>query len=136
MSISGKSIRRDIKKYMSPTFLIMLLIAFALWYIKKLGYTYRSEVPLTVVAMGQKVKVGCTAEGTGYRLLAYKSLMSTRIEMAADELRELPPSAAGKVYRIDALALQNAVSVKLKELKILSVGAAPEIIVPDKTASE
>lgn len=135
MPESGKNTRKNIKKYLSPVFLVMLLIAFGLWYIKKLSYTYTTDIPITVSVMGQNLKTRCMAEGTGYNLFAYRHLLSTKVLLDEEDLLPSPGVTGSDVYIIDMFALQNAISVKLSDLRIISVDEPPKVVLAEETVA-
>ena len=61
---------KHLKKYASVPFVVMLLLSTILWYAKKLGHTYQTEVPITVNVAGRQFEVNCLVEGQGTRLFA------------------------------------------------------------------
>lgn len=133
MAKKKNSLGKGIRKYTSPTFLAMLVIATLLWYVKKLSYTYTTEIPVTVSVIGQQFKVGCMAEGSGYNLFAYKHLLSTKVQLGEDALEAVPGSPDKSAYMVNSFALQNAISMKLDGLRIISVAEPPDIVAAEPT---
>ena len=60
-----KSIDNFFRNSVSPIFVLMLFVSFALWYISKLDYDYTTNIPVRVNIDGYKFKIECTAEGRG-----------------------------------------------------------------------
>lgn len=120
-------IRDWFRKYVSPVFLVMLLLSLMLWYLTKLGHTYTAKVPMTVELSGTKFKIECLAEGTGYRIVAHRFLRGKVISLDFGEVQTTPSVVSEGSYIINPYSLQNAISLRTKELRIISVGDLPEI---------
>ena len=115
-----------------PVFLALLVASFILWYIAKLNYTYTTEQPFTVNVDGERFKVSCVVEGVGTNLFGYRVYMSKRLRIPLSELkfRSVKAEDGEKFLKIDSLSLHNAISVRLSDIKVISVGSVPEIPYP------
>lgn len=116
----------------SPVFLALLVAAFILWYIAKLSYVYTTELPFDVNVDGEKFRISCVVEGVGTNLFGYQVYMSKRLRIPLSELKSSPVQGESPDVRlkIDSLSLQNAISVRLSDIKIISVGSSPVISKP------
>ena len=125
-----------LRRYVSPVFLALLVASFIMWYIAKLNYTYTTEQPFTVNVDGERFKVSCVVEGVGTNLFGYRVYMSKRLRIPLSELkfRSVKAEDGEKFLKIDSLSLHNAISVRLSDIKVISVGSVPEI--PDPRQQE
>ena len=99
-------------------------------------YTYTTEQPFTVNVDGERFKVSCVVEGVGTNLFGYRVYMSKRLRIPLSELkfRSVKAEDGEKFLKIDSLSLHNAISVRLSDIKVISVGSVPEI--PDPRQQE
>ena len=122
-----------LKRSVSPVFLVMLVASFILWYIAKLSYTYTTEQTVQVsVEGGEPFRLDCVVEGAGTHLFGYKAYMNKtlRIPLAELKYRAVETEEGEKRLAIDPQSLQNAVSVRFSDIKVVSIGAVPEIEEP------
>ena len=120
-------------RYVSPVFLALLVASFILWYIAKLNYTYTTEQVVRLDVDGQRFEVTCVVEGIGTNLFAYRVYMNKVLRIPLTELkfkRSREKGHEGKVV-IDPQSLQNAITVQFSDIKIVSIGAVPEIDYPE-----
>lgn len=129
-----------LRKYISPVFVAMLLISFTLWYIAKLSYTYTTEFMVDLRIDSKKFSVECVAEGKGTNLLRYKLYNSRRVTVSLDELqyrihrhREAVEGQEGQSEIVERIhinhaSLQNLLSVRFSDIKIISLGEIPDYI--------
>lgn len=118
---------KRLRKFVSVPFLLMLVLSFTLWYAIKLGYTYQAEIPVVVNVDGNVFEVNCMVEGQGTRLFARRHYRSKPLELNWDDL-DVSPSAINPGWAvISPYSLQNAISSRNTDIKILSVGPIPEI---------
>ena len=89
-------------RYVSPVFLALLVASFILWYIAKLSYTYTTEQVVLRIPLSE---------------LKYK--------------RSREEGHEGKVV-IDPQSLQSAISVRYSDIKVVSIGAVPELDYPEE----
>ncbi|WP_418992211.1 hypothetical protein [Alistipes sp.] len=121
-------------RYVSPVFLALLVASFILWYIAKLSYTYTTEQNVKVNVDGQPFEVTCVVEGVGTNLFGYRVYMNKTLRIPLSELkykRSHEEGHEGKLI-IDPQSLQSAISVRISDIKIISIGAVPEIDNPSK----
>ena len=124
-----KNIFKYLRRYISPVFLALLVASFILWYIAKLNYTYTTELPFQVSVDGERFKVSCVVEGMGTNLFGYRVYMNKRLRVPLTELKySVVHTEDGQDFvMIDSLSLHNAISVRLSDIKVISVGSVPEI---------
>ena len=133
-----------LRKYISPVFLVILAVSFTLWYISKLNYTYTTDFKVDVNIDGQRITVPCVVEGKGSTLFGYGFYSSSRVSIPLADLKhrvvQRPVPVEGfadsvimtKKICINPVAMQDALSVRFSDLKILSVGTLPELDLPRK----
>lgn len=123
------------RHYVSPVFLMLLVASFILWYIAKLGYTYTTEQELRVNVDGEVFHVSCVVEGLGTNLFGYKVYAKKTLRIPLSELQyELLGSGDGtERIAIDPHSLQHAISVRISDIKVVSIGNIPEIELPEET---
>jgi hypothetical protein len=134
-----------LRKYISPVFLALLAVSFTLLYISKLNYTYTTDFKIKVKVEGERIVVPCVVEGKGTNLFGYGFYTSRRVNIPLSELNhevvEVPVineqgevDTLAKEYkvRISPLSMQDAISVRFSDLKIVSVGDFDDIAIPKK----
>ena len=134
-----------LRKYISPVFLALLAVSFTLWYISKLNYTYTTDFNIKVKVEGERINVPCVVEGKGTNLFGYGFYQSRRANIPLLELQhevvEVPVFTADgvvdtltKAYkvRISPVSMQDALSVRFSDLKIVSVGNFDDIPLQQK----
>ena len=128
-----KSLFKRLAGYISPVYVTMLVAAFILWYITKLGETYTTDEQVTVVIDGQEYEVDCTIRGKGTNLINYTmkskkssfTILSTELSFDKEEVNE-----DGDLMRhISAVSLQQALSARMIDGDIITLGVVPTIIV-------
>lgn len=132
-----------LRRYISPVFVMLLLASFSLWYISKLKYNYTTEFDINVNVDGRRFAVPCVVEGQGTNLLGYAIYTSRRINIPLTELKyrkvldmrksgqEGEEPKAVEMLQIEPASLQNAMSVRFSDIKIVSIGTIPEIEIPE-----
>ncbi|MBQ1938820.1 MAG: hypothetical protein II362_01240 [Alistipes sp.] len=123
-----------IRRSVSPVFIVMLVASFILWYIAKLSYTYTTEQTFRINIDGEKFEVTCVVEGIGTNLFGYRVYHDKSLRIPLSELRSAcsyNEENYGKVI-IEPQSLQNAISVRCTDIKIISIGDVPEINQPKK----
>lgn len=123
-----------LRRYVSPVFLALLVAAFVLWYIAKLSYAYTTEQVVHVDVDGEKFKVTCVVEGVGTNLFGYRVYMNKRLRIPLAELKYKRSCEEGheEMLVLNPQSLQNAISVRFSDIKVVSIGAVPEISYPEK----
>lgn len=127
-----ESIVNWLRRYVSAVFLALLVASFILWYIAKLSYTYTTEQHVRVNVDGQEFRVTCVVEGVGTNLFGYWVYMNKRVRIPLSELKYKPVHEEGHegMIAIDPQSLQSALSVRFSDIKVISLGAIPEIEKP------
>ena len=130
-----KSFFRRLGSYISPVYVTMLVAAFILWYITKLGETYTTDEQVTVVIDGQEYEVDCTIRGKGTNLINY-TLSSKRssftipsTELSFDK-QEVDHDASVIRHHVSSVSLQQALAARMIDIDIITVGVAPTLVTP------
>ena len=124
-----ENFREQVRRYVSPLFLVLLFASFILWYIAKLGYTYTTEQRVCVNIDGRPIEVTCVVEGIGTNLFGYRVYANKRLRIPLSELNykvSHEEGSEGKLL-IDPQSLQSAISVRYSDIKVISIGAVPAI---------
>lgn len=127
----SKEIFGNIRRRITPAFLIMIALSFIFWYSGKLQYTYTAELPVTVVVEGERVRAVCMVEGTGHNILSARYFKRKTIKLRRTDINLIPVEGASNTYEITPEALQNIISVRNSSLKVLSVSKVPFIVLED-----
>ncbi|MEG1611213.1 MAG: hypothetical protein RRZ83_03695 [Alistipes sp.] len=131
-----ESIVKWLRQYISPIFLALLLASFVLWYIAKLNYAYTTEQLMHVNVDGEEFDVTCVVEGVGTNLFGYKVYMNKTLRIPLTELRykrSHEEEHEGQLI-IDPQSLQDALSMRFSDIKIVSIGSVPEIDTPNPSS--
>lgn len=126
-------IGRLLRRYASVGIMVCLLLSTVLWYIIKLSYTYTAEIPFAINVEGSKVKVNCLVEASGYRLVAHRYVLNGSIDVTLSDVEAMPSAVNKDGYILNPFAVQNIISLNNSDLKVISVGELPEIIVTRKS---
>lgn len=127
-----KEILAKIRSYISPVYVTMLVAAFVLWYITKLGETYTTDHEVVAVIDGeQELSVKCTIRGKGTNLVGY-TLFSRRevFDIPSTELTFDMESVAEDgtpMHHVATTSLQQAIAARMSGVEVVSVGAVPAI---------
>lgn len=132
-----KAIWRQMKSYVSSTFIMLLCASFIMWYILKLQYTYTTNYAVLVNIEGERMRVPCVIEGKGTNLFGYRVYMQREIKMALSDLKysieqQTDPETGEVVdsyYVLDPQSIQSALSVKFSDIKLVSVGEVPHLTI-------
>lgn len=122
---------KKLRSYISPTYVAMLIAAFILWYITKLGETYTTDHEVVVVVDGEELNVGCTIRGKGTNLIGY-TLFSRRdqFDIPSTELTfdmESVDADGQRMHHISTVSMQQALAARMTGVDIVSVGALKPI---------
>lgn len=122
------------KRSISPAFIAMFVASFVLWYITKLNYNYTTDYNVRLNIGGEKVEVPCVIEGKGTNLFNYKFQLSKRLRIPLEELSyQTVSDDFGEVFlQIDPKSLQNAISVRVSDIKVVSLGDVPMLSMPEE----
>lgn len=126
-----------IKRYVSPVFIVLFVASFILWYIAKLSYTYTTDYVAKLNVDGRQIDVPCVIEGVGTNLLNHKYKIGQRMRLSMDELDSSVVLSEDSVLvvKITPASLQKALSVRMSDIKIISLGEIP--LLPEQdTANE
>ena len=128
-----KYIWKWLRHYVSPAFLVLLLASFILWFISKLSSSYVIEETVHLLVEDRPVEVRCVIEGPGSSLFMHR-IQSRTLHIPLEELhyRTLRDPEHAGLLRLDPQTVQQAIAVRMSDVKILSVGAVPEIEAPAK----
>ena len=136
-----KVVLQKVRNYISPVFVATLVISFSLWYISKLNYTYTTDFNVKVKVGSERIVVPCVVEGKGSNLIGYGFYTSRRVSISLSELNydivEVPVEDDGTnevvnemKVRISPISMQDALSIRFSNLKIVSVGDFNDIDIP------
>lgn len=122
---------KKLRSYVSPTYVTMLVAAFVLWYIAKLGDNYTTEHEVVVVVDGTQLNVDCVIRGKGTNLIGYTlfshtdefAIPSTELTFDMDSVDE----NGRRMHHIATISLQQALAARMTGVEIVSVGALPPI---------
>lgn len=124
----SKALWGTIRKRITPAFLVTLALALIFWYSGKLQYTYTTTLPFTVEIEGDRVRTTCMVEGTGHNLLSARYFKRRVVKLQRFDVDLLSVDGAANTYEISPTSLQNILSVRYPNIKILSVSRMPFIV--------
>ena len=127
----SKKLWGAIRKRITPAFLVTLVLALIFWYSGKLQYTYTTTIPFTVEIEGDRVRTTCMVEGTGHNLLSARYFKKRVVKLQRFDVELLSVDGVSNTYEISPTSLQNILSVRNPNLKILSVSRMPFIILKE-----
>ncbi len=132
-----------VRHYVSPAFVALFCASFVLWYIVKLDHTYTTEYAVHVNIDGERLRVPCVVEGKGATLFGYRVYMHRQIRIPLSELKytveqyvvepqseDEDPTVGESYCIIDPQSLQNAISVRFSDIKVISVDNIPPFPMP------
>ena len=130
-----KSFIRRIIGYITPGYIAMVVAAFTLWYITKLGESYTTEHEVVVVIDGKEYEVGCTVRGKGTNLISYTfANKNGHFVVSAEELSfdKVVVGEDGHTYRhITNVSLQQALNARMNDVDVLAVMGVPMILLEE-----
>ena len=132
-------IYRWIRGYISPVFIVLFCASFILWYIIKLGNVYTTNYDLRLNIDGESLRVPCVVEGEGTNQLGYNVYQHKELRFSLSDLKyaveqkvdEQTGEVLGRYCIIDNQSLQNAITLRFSDIKVLSVGDIPLIPLPE-----
>ena len=127
----SKKLWGAIRKRITPAFLVTLVLALIFWDSGKLQYTYTTTIPFTVEIEGDRVRTTCMVEGTGHNLLSARYFKRRVVKLQRFDVELLSVDGVSNTYEISPTSLQNILSVRNPNLKILSVSRMPFIILKE-----
>jgi hypothetical protein len=127
-----KAVDNFFRNSVSPIFVLMLFVSFALWYISKLDYDYTTNIPVRVNLDGYRFKVECTAEGRGSALMAHRFNMVDKTKLSFSRILHAPLAADSCEIVLSPSSLMNAIATTYREIRIISIGIVPNIRIDQK----
>lgn len=120
-----------LRSCISPVYIMMLIAAFVLWFITKLGDTYTTDHEVTVVIDNKEYNVDCTIRGKGTDLIHY-TLSTKRSSFKiplSDLTHDLPTvdSEGNSIMHITAESMKLALAQRMSNIDVVSVGSVPII---------
>ena len=113
------------------------------WYILKLGNTYTTEYNILVNVDGQTIRIPSVVEGVGTNLLGYRNYTRKEIKLHLADLKystgSVTDGATGEsveCYLLDPQSVQNAISVRFSDIKVVSLGDIPPLQIPELQVGE
>ncbi len=116
-----------LRKYISPAFLVILGLSFLFWYTLKLQSVYTAEVPVRFNIEGTLLRANVVVEATGYKILSQRYASRKEIPLTWDDIEITSSSIDPRAVVISPLSLQNIISLRYTDLKIVSMGNIPEV---------
>ena len=114
-----KAIWRQVKSYVSPTFIMLLCASFIMWYILKLQYTYTTDYAVLVNIEGERMRVPCVIEGKGTNLFGYRVYMHKELKIPLNDLKysiesklDVQAGAVVDSIIIEPNSMQSAISIE------------------------
>ena len=130
-----KSFIRRIISYITPGYVAMVVAAFVLWYITKLGENYTTDQDVVVVIEGKSYDVDCTIRGKGTNLISYtlsnrrNNFVVSPAELSFD--KEVTDDN-GRTYRhVTSVSLQQALNARMNDIDVIAVGAVPMVLLDE-----
>lgn len=126
-----KTFFKWLRSCISPVYIMMLVAAFVLWFITKLGDEYTTDHEVTVVIEDVEYTVNCTIRGKGTDLIYY-TLSSTRsrFTIPINDLtldKPLVDNNGNSIVHITAESLKLALAQRMDNIEVVSVGSVPVI---------
>ena len=127
-----KTLFKRIVGYITPGYVAMVVAAFVLWYITKLGENYTTEHDVVVVIDGKEYEVGCTVRGKGTNLIAYTfANKNSNFVVPATELsfdKEVTGDDGRTYCHVTNVSLQQALNARMNDVDVLAVTSVPMIL--------
>lgn len=128
LDIDRERVVKVLRQALSPTFLLILLGSFLLWYTSKLSYDYTTEMPLDLRIDGQRYRITAIVTGRGSVLVGQRLSLKGPLHITLDELSTSPSTETEGALTITAASLQNAINGKTRELNITQIVDAPDFV--------
>lgn len=130
-----KTLFKRIAGYITPGYVAMVVAAFVLWYITKLGENYTTEHDVVVVIDGKEYEVGCTVRGKGTNLIAYTfANKNSNFVVPATELsfdKEVTGDDGRTYCHVTNVSLQQALNARMNDVDVLAVTSVPMILLEE-----
>jgi hypothetical protein len=116
----------------SPVYVSMLIAAFVLWFITKLGDTYTTDHEVTVIIDNVEYNVHCTIRGKGTDLVNYTlSSQRSNFEIPLSDLTQDKPmndNDGNTVVHVTAESMKLALAQRMNHIEVVAVGSVPIIL--------
>ena len=126
-----KSIQNWLRNWISPVYVAMLIAAFILWFITKLGDTYTTEHEVVVVIDKVEYNVACTIRGKGTDIVHYTfSTDNNSFVIPLSDLTQDKPIVDNEgncFVHITAESLKLALAQRMSSVDVVSVSSVPVI---------
>jgi hypothetical protein len=133
-----KRLFNSVRRWISPVYVAMLVAAFVLWYITKLGDTYTTDHQVTVVIDNVEYDVDCTIRGKGTDLIYYTlSSRRSRFVIPISDLTQDAPmvdNEGNNIVHVTAESLKLALAQRMDNIEVVSVGSVP--VIQNKRAAD
>lgn len=120
-----------LRKWISPVYVAMLVAAFILWFITKLGDEYTTDHEVTVVIENVEYNVNCTIRGKGTDLIYYTlSSKRSRFTIPISDLtldKPMVDNDGNNIIHVTAESLKLALAQRMDNIEVVSVGSVPVI---------
>lgn len=121
-----------LRRWISPVYVAMVIAAFILWFITKLGGTYTTDHEVAVVIDNVEYNVDCTIKGKGIDLLNYTlSSERSRFVIPISDLTQDKPmndNNGNIVVHVTAESMKLALAQRMNGIEVVSVGSVPVIV--------
>ena len=113
-----------LRSCISPVYVAMLVAAFVLWFIAKLGGTYTTDIVVSVSIDDVEYSVPCSIKGKGTNLIYYTlSPKRTNVKIPASDLsfETVVVEPGHTVVHITSESLEHALKPRMNDLSDVSV---------------
>lgn len=128
-----------VRRAISPVYMVLLCASFFMWYILKLQYNYTTNFSVLINIDGERLRVPCVVEGKGTNLLGYKVYARKELKIPLSDLKysvEYDRGDSGELlgswYNLEPHSVQNAISVRFSDIKVISIGDIPSLAIPEQ----
>ncbi len=122
---------KKLRSYISPVYVTLVVAAFVLWYITKLGEVYTTDHEVVVIVDGEEIDVDCIIRGKGTNLIGYTLFSKQDVfEIPSTELTFDMESIAEDgtpMHHIATTSLQQAIAARMTGVEVISVGSIAPI---------
>lgn len=120
-----KSFLKWLRSCITPGYVSMLVAAFILWYMTKLGETYTTDYEFVVVMDDEEFSVECSIRGKGTNLIGYTiGRKQVKVEVPASEITfDSVTTDEGDTYRYASpTSVQRAITSRISDIEIVDIG--------------
>ncbi len=123
------TIKQLVERLISPVFIVLLLVSFALWFIMRLSQEYTTSITVDVQlvtdfdanvwAQSEPIPVKLVAKGVGRDLIMYKVGYGQPVSVAVSALTLDKENEY--VYRISTRSLERAINAKERNFSVVAI---------------